>query len=297
MFETAGAICAGLGVTAALLALGVPAPRMPAAAHLGRAHRWVRNLWAADAALAAGTQWTWLTRESLVGAQVFAAIAGAAAGFLTTGIVAMGAPGSVAAIAVVRGIVSTRERALRRRRQDAVLESVRMLRQLLETGAAGVQHGIAILAERGPAPLRDEFRSIAIAAGGNRQAWSAARTRVGEPLFDMLAAAVLIQRPGGGELVPLFVDLEASVSAAQEVEREAEALQVQARSAATIIVCLPIGFLVVMSMLHSPYLDGFHQPVGEAFLLSMLAVMAASYVWIRRLLRMPGLVRMRLVDA
>ncbi len=108
---------------------------------------------------------------------------------------------------------------------------------------------------------------------------------------------MLVQRPGGGELAPLFADLEATVAGAQEVEREADALQVQARSAAAIIVALPVAFLLVLSALHSPYLDAFHQPAGEGFLLLMLAVMGASYVWMRRLLRLDGLQRVRLVDA
>ncbi len=182
-------------------------------------------------------------------------------------------------------------------RQDAVLESVRMLRQLLETGATSVHAAIAVLAERGPAPLRSEFRVIAGTSVGRRQAWSSARQRIGEPLFDMLAAAVLIQGPGGGELAPLFVDLESSVSGAQEVEREACALQVQARSAAAIIVSLPVVFLVVLSTFRSPYLDAYHDPTGQAFLLAMLGVMACSYVWMRRLLLIPGLQRVRLGDA
>ena len=113
----------------------------------------------------------------------------------------------------------------------------------------------------------------------------------------MLAAAILIQGPGGGELAPLFADLEASVSAAQEVEREARALQVQARSASSIIVALPIAFLVVLSTLRSPYLDAFRHPAGEAFLLAMLAVMGCSYLWMRRLLQLPGMERLRLSDA
>jgi Flp pilus assembly protein TadB len=116
-------------------------------------------------------------------------------------------------------------------------------------------------------------------------------------LFDMLGAAVLIQGPGGGELAPLFTDLEASVSGAQEVEREARALQVQARSAAAIIVSLPVVFLVVLSALRSPYLDAYHNATGQAFLLAMLAVMAGSYLWMRRLLLLPGLQRVRLADA
>lgn len=172
-----------------------------------------------------------------------------------------------------------------------------MLRQLLETGAASVHQAIEILGQRGPVPLRSDFRLIAATTTGRRQAWTSARERIAEPLFDLLAAAVLIQGPGGGELAPLFADLETSVSAAQEVEREARALQVQARSASSIIVSLPIAFLVVLSALHSPYLDAFHNPVGEAFLLVMLGIMGCSYIWMRRLLELPGLERVGLSDA
>ena len=297
MIETAAALCAGLGVTAAVLTLASPAPSAAMFQPFARLGHLVREARAREAALAAASGWPWLSLEMLCCLQVLAAALGAITAALATNLAALGAPGAVGAVALVRALVLARSGALRRRRQDAVLESVRMLRQLLETGAAGVQQALAILGERGPAPLRTEFRKIAATSSGRRRAWAEARERVAEPLFDLLAAAVLVQRPGGGELAPLFVELEASVSAAQEVEREAEALQVQARSAATIIVSLPIGFLVVMSMLHSPYLDAFHQPFGEAFLLSMLAVMAVSYAWIRQLLRLPGMERMRLADA
>src|SRR5258708_11787233 len=127
-----------------------------------------------------------------------------------------------------------------------------MLRQLLETGASSVNQAIALLAERGPVALRADFRIIAARSIGRRQAWKDARERIGEPLFDMLAAAVLIQRPGGGELVPLFADLESSVTAAQEVQREARALQAQARAAAPHLCLLPVPFLLVLSTPHSP---------------------------------------------
>jgi Flp pilus assembly protein TadB len=95
----------------------------------------------------------------------------------------------------------------------------------------------------------------------------------------------------------LFADLESSVTAAQEVEREARALQAQARSASTIIVALPLVFLTILSALRSPYLDAFRRPEGEIFLAAMLAVMAAGFVWMRRLLELPGLERVRLADA
>lgn len=291
MLEVAAALSAGLGVFAAIMAsaLPVPAPtrRVPRAAS-----RWL----AAESLLAANTGWPWLDWRRLLGLQVVGAAAGALAAEVLTGMPPLAVPGAIGTVAAVRGIVNAKARSKQIVRQDAVLEAVRMMRQLLETGAASVHQAIEILGQRGPAPLRHEFRLIAASSGSRRQAWAQARGRIAEPLFDMLAAAVLIQGPGGGELAPLFADLEASVSAAQEVEREARALQVQARSASSIIVSLPIAFLTVLSALHSPYLDAFHRPVGEVFLLAMLGVMGCSYVWMRRLLQLPGLERVRLSD-
>jgi Flp pilus assembly protein TadB len=297
MLEVAAALSAGLGVFGAILAVALPAPslegRPPTLWVLKVAGQW----WSAQSSVARGASWPWLSGGRFLLLQLGAAIGGGATAVALTGLVPLAAPAAVGAIGAVHAVVSARARSQKVIRQDAVLEAVRMLRQLLETGATNVQQAIEILGQRGPAPLRSEFRLIAGATSGRRQAWSAARARIAEPLFDMLAAAVLIQGPSGGELAPLFADLEASVSAAQEVEREARALQVQARSASSIIVSLPIAFLVVLSALHSPYLDAFHQPMGEAFLLAMLGIMGCSYVWMRHLLRLPGLERVRLTDA
>ena len=281
MLDLAAALAAGASATVSVLAVLAPkvhVDEVPGAP-------WLRTRWS-----------RWRASDAAV-AQVAAALLGAVTAASVTGLVALALPAAAGSVALVRLASGRRAQAARRLRQDAVLEAVRMLRQLLETGAAGVQQAIAVLGERGPEPLRHEFRLIAATSLGRRQAWNTARDRVAEPLFDMLAAAVLIQRPGGGELAPLFADFEDTVANAQEVEREADALQVQARSAAAIIVSLPVAFLLALSALHSPYLDAFRRPEGEVFLFLMLTVMGASYVWMRRLLRLEGLQRVRLVDA
>jgi Flp pilus assembly protein TadB len=297
MLEVAAALSGGLGTFAAILAIAMPAPigvGRPRTLSLSS----VTNRWlAAETSLVRRAGWPWLTGRRLVLIQLAAAITGAATAEAFTGLSALTVPGALVAVSAARAIVAARARSQQIIRQDAVLEAVRMMRQLLETGAASVQQAIEILGQRGPVPLRSDFRMIAATTTGRRQAWSQARERIAEPLFDMLAAAVLIQGPAGGELAPLFADLEASVGAAQEVEREARVLQVQARSASSIIVSLPIAFLVVLSTLHSPYLDTFHKPLGEMFLLAMLGIMGCSYIWMRHLLRLPGLERVRLSDA
>jgi Flp pilus assembly protein TadB len=294
MIETAAALIAGFAVMAAVLAIGArPAQPPISALVVATAARW----WAREGALAAGTGWGWLDARTLLAVEGCAALLAAVCATSMTGLIVLSVPAAVGAVSAARAVVKARSRTQQVMRQDAVLEATRMLRQLLETGATSVNQAIALLAARGPVALRADFRLITARPIGRRQAWKDARQRIGEPLFDMLAAAVLIQRPGGGELVPLFSDLESSVTAAQEVEREARALQAQARSASNIIVSLPIAFLVILSALHSPYLDAFHEPAGEVFLLAMLGVMATGYVWMRRLLALPGLRRVRLVDA
>jgi Flp pilus assembly protein TadB len=296
MLEVAAAMCAGASVAIAVVAIAMPV-RLREAPGMS----WLRSRltwwWRHDAALARSSGWSWIDAHALLTIEVATGAAFACAAVLLTGLSALGVPAAVGGVAVVRLAVGSRAHAQRIERQDAVLEAVRMLRQVIETGAGSVQQAIAVLAERGPRALRQEFRIIAATSLGRRQAWCAARDRIGEPLFDMLAAAVLIQSPSGGELAPLFADLEATVSSAQEVEREAEALQVQARSAAAIIVSLPIVFLLVLSTFRSPYLYAFRTLLGELFLLLMLGVMGASYLWMRRLLRLQGLERVRLVDA
>ena len=228
--------------------------------------------------------------------EVISAGAGAAGAWLLTGMPALVAAGGVLGVGVLRGALNTRALRLRREKQDAVLAAVRTLRQLLQTGAVGVPAGIALLAERGPVPLRSEFGAIQ-AAGGSGAAWAGARRRVAEPIFDLLAAAVLVQRPGGGELSPLFRELEESVAAVYEVEREAAALQVQARTASTLILCLPLAFLAVMCLLRSPYLDAYRSAPGQAFLAAMLAVMGGAHLLIRRWLLLPEEPRLELADA
>ena len=295
MLELAAAICAGAAVSIAVLSVTAPAPL--ADATTGPLRQMATRLWLEESALAMASGWPRLNGAVLMLTEGGAAIAGAALAFILTGLPALAVAALAGCVALVRVVVAARVHQLKRERQDAVLESVRMLRQLLETGAGTVQQAIAVVAERGPVPLRRDFRLIAVTSVGRRQAWAAARDRVAEPLFDMLAAAVLIQGPGGGELAPLFAELEATVTGAQEVEREAEALQVQARSAAAIIVSLPVAFLLILSTFRSPYLDSFRGPAGEVFLLAMLGAMGLSYLWMRRLLRLEGLQRVRLTDA
>jgi tight adherence protein B len=293
VLDFVAAFAGGLSVLIAGLVLGggVARPRRVEAWLL----RAARGMAAAEAerARASGLR---LPAAGPLAAELVAAGAAAAGAYLLTGMPALALAGGGLALGLLVGALGLRATALRRSRQDAVVAAVRTLRQLLETGAVGVTAALEVLAERGPVALRKDFRAI-VAGGARAAAWAEARLRIDEPVFDLLSAAILVQRPGGGELGPLFRELEEAVTAAHEVEREAAALQVQARSASTLIVCLPLAFLGVMCLLRSSYLDVYRTLPGQLFLAAMLAVMAGGHVVVRAWLRLPPEPRLELADA
>jgi Flp pilus assembly protein TadB len=292
MAEAAVALLVGAAIAIAVLAVG-GAPLRLLALERGTVTL-LRRLAAREArrAEAAGVE---LGAAGAVAVELLLPSAGGGLGYLLTGMPALALAAGGLTLGVLWGALGLRSTALRRERQDAVVASIRTLRQLLETGAVGVPAALEVLAERGPRPLRREFQAL-VAGGARPVAWALARERVREPVFDLLAAAIIVQRPGGGQLGPLFRELEESVIAAHEVEREASALQVQARSASTLILCLPLAFLAVMCLLRSPYLDVYHTVPGELFLAAMLTVMGGAHILIRRWLRLPEEPRLELAD-
>jgi tight adherence protein B len=288
------AAAAGLCTMVALFALAGRNLRSPMA--LPPPLRAIRDREIALAATIGGARLDW---RLLVVGQLAAGFGLGLTAAGLTGLEVLAAAGGVLGLAGARTLMQAAARARLRTRQDAVLEAVRTLRGLLESGGLGVQQALAVLADRGPAPLRSEFAALVAAGAAGRQpaAWARARARLADPLFDLLSAAVLVQRPGGGALGPLFADLEDSVAAIHEVTREAEALQVQARSAAAVIVLLPVVFLLVLSALRSPYLDAYHRPAGALFLAGALGVIGLSYAWMLSWLRLPAEPRLAVSDA
>ena len=187
-------------------------------------------------------------------------------------------------------VLRTRAAVLRRRRRAGLLESVRLLRQLMQSSGLSVAAALRVLADSGPRLLRPEFAQILEdwQKGDVALAWRRAQARVGDPIFDLMAAAIILQRPSGGELGPLLERLEVFMTAMEEVVRETESHQAQIKASATLIAALPLVFLGFLGMTHSSYLSPYAKPLGEFVLLSMIGCIGASYWWMLRWLRLPA---------
>src|SRR5207245_11750806 len=100
MLEIAAALCAGLGVTAATLAIAVPPPTVPDdAIATSWLERFVRSRWAEESALAAGAGWTDNGAAGLAILQVMVAGLGGCAAALRTGPPVLAAAVPAAAVA------------------------------------------------------------------------------------------------------------------------------------------------------------------------------------------------------
>jgi hypothetical protein len=131
MLEVAAALSAGLGTFGAILAVAVPAPPIEDPASRLWLFRFAIRCWSAESSLARSAGWAWLTGRRLIAIQLGAAIGGGVTAWAITGLVPLAAPAAVGAVGAVHAVVSARARSQQVIRQDAVLEAVRMLRQLL----------------------------------------------------------------------------------------------------------------------------------------------------------------------
>ena len=229
--------------------------------------RLASSIWMGESALLPA-RWPWLGRSFAVDRRA-PAPPGAAIAFLRQG---CRPPGRRAAgsIALVR-VAGSCSHALRIERQDAVLEAVRMLRQLL-TGGHGAP-GDRNSRERGPVLLPGVPAHRATSLGRRRCGrWRAIASRsrsstCSQPRSDSGA--------GRRRLAPLF---PSSGDGDQRVRggARAEALQVQARSAAAITVSLPIVFLLIPSTF-APHISTRSVPFRSTVLAGDAHRQGASY--------------------
>src|SRR5436305_11434779 len=107
MVELAAALCAGAAFTVAIISVASPVPLADSAGVSAFRSR-VDRLWLREAALASSTALPWLDGVALIGAEVVAAICGAAAALLFTGLPALSLAAGAGGVFAVRLLVATR---------------------------------------------------------------------------------------------------------------------------------------------------------------------------------------------
>lgn len=174
--------------------------------------------------------------------------------------------------------------------QSALADAVDSLRSAVRSGMS-VEEALASLARNGPEVLRPALTDLArdLRVSGFEEAVRRTRERLADPVFDTVAAALLMShRVGGRNLSTVLEALSRSVRQTLQVEQELRAHQAKNVLSARIIAVLPLALILIVRGLNPTYLDVFSSATGQAILALCLLSVAIGYTGMLRATRLPG---------
>lgn len=174
--------------------------------------------------------------------------------------------------------------------QAALADAVDALCSAVRAGMS-VEEGLASLARSGPEPLRPALGELVrdLRLSGLEEAVRRTQERLADPVFDTVAAAlVMSHRVGGRNLTAVLEGLGRSVRQAVQVQREVRAEQAKNVLSARIVAALPVVLILAIRGINPGYLDVFSSPVGQALLALCLLSVAVGYAAMLWTTRLPG---------
>lgn len=220
---------------------------------------------------------------------VVAAATLCAAGWLVADVAAAVVCGAAGPVGL-RQALAARDRRRRARHVAAAPAVARVLADALSGGHS--VRGALVAAARGPSvrgPAGDALRDAAAAldVGEPTEAvLQALRCRAGDPAWDTLTAAVLVQRDAGGDLAALLRDLAERLEEARRQEADARSATAQARFTAWLVAALPAGAGVLTELASPGYLASLvRTPLSAALAAASLALQVVAVLVVRRIAR------------
>ncbi len=211
---------------------------------------------------------------------------------LVFGAVVAGWPGAVAGVVAAIAVPALR----RRRRESARRELLEIqLIDAVSAVASGLRAGLSLTlalraaADEGEPPLAPTLRELVDRTSfGVPFEESLGRWTESMPTEEArLVAGILgMHRRTGGNAPAVLDQAARTLRERHEAARELRSLTAQARLSGAILGLLPIGFFLFLSATsRGDIAAAYRSPAGAAAILLGLAMQAAAFVWIRRLLR------------
>jgi tight adherence protein B len=157
----------------------------------------------------------------------------------------------------------------------------RQLPDVLATIASTLRagHGLRValraVADDGSPPASEEFSRV---LGEERlgrplhEAIGAMCERIGSDDLDYVATAINVQSQAGGSLASLFDTLSETIRERQRHARKVRALTSMGRASATILVCLPFGLAMLMTLISPTYMSPMYKTSTGQFLVGVCLV-------------------------
>jgi len=208
---------------------------------------------------------------------------GLASGSSVLGLLLLGA-----AVAIPRLWVS--RAALRRHSAfgDQLEGTLQLMASTLRAGY-GLSQAVATVAEEAPSPTREEFARIVVETRIGRDLAGSLRAlaeRMKNEDFGWIADAMAIQQEVGGNLAEILDAVGGTIRDRNQIRRQVHALSAEGRMSAVVLIALPIGLALMISVINPGYLDAlFVTGGGRVLLLVGVVLMTLGVFWIRRLVK------------
>ena len=204
------------------------------------------------------------------------------------GVVSLVAAG-LAAVAPLFYLIRRGDRR-RTEMQEAMVEAIGQLRDAIRTGLS-VPEALIGLARGGPVVLRPELTTLVreMRLMGFESALGAMQDRLADPVFDVVAASLLLNDRLGGRNVSQVLDRLAHATRAQlRIHDELRALQARNVLSARIVAAVPIVVLIAIRQLNPTYLSIFNDWSGQMLLAGCLLSILVGYAGMRLMTRLPA---------
>jgi tight adherence protein B len=197
--------------------------------------------------------------------------------------------GALGAVAPIVYLVRRHDRR-RAEVQTAMVEAIGQLRDAIRTGLS-VPDAFVGLARGGPVAMRPELTTLVreMRLMGFEPAVGAMRDRLADPLFDVVAASLVLNDRLGGRNVSQVLDRLAHATRAQlRIQDELRALQARNVLSARIVAAMPLVVLVLIRQINPTYLSIFSDWWGQVLLAGCLLSIFVGYVGMRWMTRLPA---------
>jgi tight adherence protein B len=174
--------------------------------------------------------------------------------------------------------------------QDGLVEAIEQLRDAIRTGLS-VPEALAGLARTGPEALRPDFARLTRETRlvGFESALAAMREHLADPVFDVVASALLINDRLGGRQVSQVLERLAEATRAQlRLQHEIRAQQGRTVLSARIVAAAPLVALLGLRAANPRYLAIFDSVGGQIVLVGCALSVGLGYAAMLYLTRLPG---------
>ncbi|GAC1317982.1 MAG: type II secretion system F family protein [Chloroflexota bacterium] len=173
--------------------------------------------------------------------------------------------------------------------QDTLVDAIEHVRDGIRAGLS-VPQALSSLARSGPEPLRGDFAALTRETRllGFEPALLALRDRLADPVFDVVATALIFNDRLGGRQVSEVLDRLADASRAQlRIQQDIRAQQARTVLSARIVAAAPLVALIGLRASNPRYLEIFDSLGGQLILLACALGVGLGYIAMLILTRLP----------